>query len=80
MGRSCYLLELDSKDVKDLTFARALLADAENRSVDAKVLREGKERAVTVNAGAFNRAEKIVRTIRIESSGDDNMEIIVEED
>ncbi|MEM1229594.1 MAG: PDZ domain-containing protein [Pseudomonadota bacterium] len=74
------LLELDSKDVKDLTFARALLAEADNRSLDAKVLREGKERAVTLNAEAFNRAEKIVRTIRIESNGDDDMEIIVEED
>ncbi len=73
------LLSLNDEPVTDATLAQALIAKADTGTLEAKVRRKGRERAVKVDAGAFNKAEKIVRRIRIESTGDD-MEIIVEED
>lgn len=73
------LLSLDDQPVTDATLAQALIAKAESGTLAAKVRRQGREQRITLDAGAFNEVEKVVRRIRVESSGD-NVEIIVEED
>lgn len=73
------LLTLDDTPMTDLTIALATLADADDSELPATVRREGRTRKVSLNAGAFNRAQRTVRTLRIETNGED-MEIIVEDD
>ncbi|MGI9324214.1 MAG: PDZ domain-containing protein [Pseudomonadales bacterium] len=73
------LLSLDGQPMTDVGVAHALLAQANGRELSAKVRRQGSERGVQINADAFNKTERLVRTIRIEGHGDD-MQIIVEED
>lgn len=73
------LLALDGEPMPDLTMAMATLADAGDDTLRATVRRQGRTRDAQLNAGAFNRAERTVRTLRIETNGED-MEIIVEKE
>ena len=73
------LLALAGKPMSDVGVAYALLAQAGDSEVKGTVRRQGRDREVRLKASAFNKAQRQVRKIRIESHGDD-MEIIVEED
>ncbi|MFK7914520.1 MAG: PDZ domain-containing protein [Pseudomonadales bacterium] len=73
------LLSLDNVPMTDLTIALATLADADDSTMPATVRRAGRERDIRFNAAAFNRGQRTVRTLRIETNGED-MEIIVEDD
>lgn len=73
------LLALDGKPMSDVTIARAVLAEAGDRELSARVRRQGREQSARVNAGAFTQFGRIARAIRVEKDGGE-MSIIVEDD
>ena len=73
------LLSVDGKPTTDLTIARALLAQAGDRAVSARIPRHGKEQTAQIQPRSFVRGAQRAHNIHIESDGD-GVEIIVEED
>lgn len=73
------LLAIGDKPVDGVPVAQALLVAGGKEPQSARVLRKGREREIKLVGAGFSGSERIVRTIRVESTGDD-VEIIVEDE